>query len=95
MTNSEKEKARRELAHALAALTDDGGRGNDGWGPGAIAARLMRREGETGRLSPIHRVFMAGWSDCVFLGRNGSVEQFASAMRKIAPVLLEVLLEDE
>jgi hypothetical protein len=86
VTKSEKETARRELMHALDALGD--GAGRDMWGPGSVGVYLVWRN----RLAAyaFDTAAQVAWS---FRKREAAI--CAATMRKIAPVLLDILLEDQ
>jgi hypothetical protein len=81
-------KSRRELEHALAALGDwhDGKQG----GPALVHAQMIRRKGHDPNAAKAFR--LASFVTSEHLGIDTPKEQTA-AMRKLAPVLLELLEE--
>jgi hypothetical protein len=85
------DKHKAALDHALAALSD--GSGHDTWGPGPVGAKLWAlREGNAAE---------AFYSAALVLLRLGirpgkaNRARFIACMRKVAPVLLEALGDDE
>jgi hypothetical protein len=98
MTKTEAERARRELQHALDALGD--GAGRDLWGPGVVGQQLHQRvwgwDGETYTYCPrLFKVATAFDVSAQLAVRLDHVhpETMYACMRKVAPVLLEVLIE--
>lgn len=84
---------KKELAHALDALGD--GSGHDQWGPGPVGLRLHERSGLAGKAFDLagQSAFEAlRWSNH-YIDRTGR-PKFIAAMRKLAPVFLELLLGD-
>ncbi len=97
MTDSEKDQARRELAHALDALKD--GAGQEVWGPGVVGAKLWDRSSNAGwafdeAANTVFRAMRYGR-----LHEGGPLTDveggpFIENMRKLAPVVLELLLDE-
>lgn len=86
MGKSERERARRELQHALDALSD--GAGQELWGPGMLHPQLARRS----HLAAT--AFRLSYRAACSLGQYEPAASIA-AMRKLAPVMLEILLGEE
>jgi hypothetical protein len=87
MNQRERNTARRELAHALDALSD--GAGRDWWGPGAVATALHGRSPIAGLA--LDSAAMTGWD----LLQLRSREQCLKCCRALAPAILEVLLGEQ
>lgn len=93
MTKTEANAARRELEHALAALDD--GSGHETWGPGVVGQKLWDRSWE----QPWVAMAFDTASQVVYKFRcqTGGVHMserpgFIDDVRKLAPVMLELLL---
>jgi hypothetical protein len=87
MTDSEKDLTRRELDHALAALSD--GFGHAVWGPGVVLTRLDRRNTHA---SAAFEAAVLATHDLLHRVKR---ERAIPAIKALAPVLLELLLSDE
>ncbi len=101
MGKAERERAKAALEHALAALGD--GAGREIWGPGVVGQKLWeevrdKREPGTGlQRSPLGQAGVAFDTSAQVAYKMGFLApaEMYAAMRKIAPVLLEVLLGEE
>jgi hypothetical protein len=96
MTKTEAERARRELQHALDALGD--GAGAEEWGTGSVAERLNARAWDALTVAQHKPVALASHAfvTAAYVSvklRTRTRDQVISCMRKVAPVLLEVLIE--
>ncbi len=96
MTDSEKDQARRELAHALDALGD--GAGKEVWGPGVVGHKLLQRDARASLAFDLASatVWRAMRHFAQIYAELSKEEQpkFIANMRKLAPVVLELLLDE-
>lgn len=84
---------RQELDHALAALSD--GSGHEAWGPGPVGAKLHERNSLAGKAFDLAA---QGTVEALFKQTIiGPAERprIIAAMRKLAPVFLELLMGEE
>lgn len=81
---NEREKAHRELTHALRALHEQTGKASQG--PSAIARRVIRRDPQAG---------LALCEAAITLERMGVIDKVVGlpALEKLAPVLLDIGLD--
>lgn len=89
-----RQKAHAELQHALGALGD--GSGHDCWGPAPVGDALYNRDGYAGQAFDVaaSAAFMASLVSVRSMTIAPETRPaFISAMRKLAPVILDIRLD--
>lgn len=96
MTRTESNAARRELEHALDALTD--GSGHEQWGPGVVGSMLNERNFHAhmafDRAAQV--IFGEEVDACHYKNELANMalnrSRFIAAMRRLAPIILDIRL---